>query len=182
MIRPLCLTITIVIFIALAPLTSVGQQDLGAVSENERTRLDKDEIVKLMALIGSLPVPDREAKMDRIWENPSGSQTPRSDFLFCTGLAYLGNYKAQAYLGSAFEKGRGVVEDSFESYVWYSIALGNFAGDEESKEEIQKSTSRIKLALVSVYPAPSDQELEELVEAQKHRIKEYLAETVKLRP
>ena len=162
-------------FIVLVPLTASGQ-DLGAVSEDEQTRLDKEEITKLMLEVGRLPVPERDSRMDRIWKDPSGSKTPRSDFLFCAGLAYLGNYRAQAYLGSAFEKGRGIVGDSYESYVWYSIALDNSIEDADERREIRKARDRVKLGLVSVYPAPSDQELEELVEAQKHRIAEYLTE------
>jgi hypothetical protein len=170
-----------VLFVALISSAGTGQ-DLGAASENEQTRLSKDEITKLMIQVGRLAVPEQNSKMDRIWKDPFGSQTPRSDFLFCVGLAYLGNYKGQAYLGSAFENGRGIVRDSYESYVWYSIALDNPIDDEDAKQKIQKGRDRIKLALVSVYPAPSDQELKELVEAQKHRITEYLSEIRNTQP
>ncbi len=172
------LAIIAVLFIAIIPLTVVGQ-DLNAASENEKTRLSEDEITNLMIQVERLPVLEQNSKMDRIRKDPSGSQTPRSDFLFCVGLAYLGNYKAQAYLGSAFENGRGIVGDNYESYVWYSIALSNAIDAEELKPQIQESRDRVKLALISVYPAPSDQELEELVEAQKNRITECLAEMKK---
>ena len=169
------LAIIIILIVVLIPLTVVGQ-DLSAASENEKTRLSEDEITNLMIQVERLPVLEQNSKMDRIWKDPSGSRTPRSDFLFCVGLAYLGNYKAQAYLGSAFENGRGIVADNYESYVWYSMALNNVVDDEEAKPQIQEGRDRVKLALISVYPAPSDQELEELVEAQKNRITECLAE------
>ena len=164
-----------VLLIALVPFSGFGQ-DLGAVSENTQTRLSKDEVTKLMIQVGRLPVTEQDSRMDRIWKDPSGSRTPRSDFLFCAGLAYLGNPEAQAYLGRAFENGRGIVEDPYESYVWYTIALDNSVRDEEAKQKIEKARDRVKLGLVSVYPAPSDQELEELVKAQEQRIAECRAE------
>jgi hypothetical protein len=173
--RFLHLAVMTLLFIALIASAGTGQ-DLGAASENEKTRLSRDEIIKLMIQLGRLPVPEQDSKMDRIWRDPSGSQTPRSDFLFCAGLAYLGNHKAQAYLGNAFENGRGIVRDPYESYIWYSIALGNLIDDEDAKQKIQKGRDRVKMELVSVYPAPSDHELEEAVETQKHRMIKYLSE------
>ena len=173
--RILYLAILATLIIGLMPLEGIGQ-DLAAASENEKTRLDKDEIMELMIQVERLSVLERDSRMDRIWKDPSGSRTPRSDFLFCAGLAYLGNYKAQAHLGSAFENGRGIVVDSSESYVWYSIALDNAADDDEAKKNIQERRERVKMGLISVYPAPSDHELEGYVEAQKNRITEYLAE------
>ena len=114
--------------------------------------------------------------MERIEKDPSGSKTPRSDFLFCVGLAYLGNYKAQAYLGSAYDNGRGIVMDPYESYVWYSVALQNASGDTETKQQFRKDRDRIKQTLVSVYPAPTDEELDELVEERLHQITALRAE------
>jgi len=157
-------------------MAAVGQ-DFGVKSESEKTRPNRDEIAKLMIQVGRLSVAEQNSKMERIWKDPSGSQTPRSDFLFCTGMAHLGNYKAQAYLGGAFENGIGIVNDSFEAYVWYAIALDNAVGDEEVKQKVQERKNRIKLSLMAVYPAPSDQELEELVAEQKDRIAALQAET-----
>ena len=74
------------------------------------------------------------------------------------------------------ENGRGIVVDASESYVWYSIALDNAVDDDEAKKNIQERRERVKMGLISVYPAPSDHELEGYVEAQKNRITEYLAE------
>ena len=176
--RKLYLTVLAALIIGLMPLEGVGQ-DLAAASENEKTRLNKDEIMELMIQVDRLPVLEQNSRMDRIWKDPSGSRTPRSDFLFCMGLAYLGNYKAQAYLGRAYENGRGIVEDTYESYVWYSIALDNAVDDDETKQKIQERRERIKMGMISVYPAPSDHELGEIVEAQKNRITESLAEIKK---
>ncbi len=167
--------------IALIPPAAIGQ-DFGIDSENDKTRLNTDEITKLMIQVGRLPVPEQNSRMDRLWKNPSGSQTPRSDFLFCVGLAYLGNYKAQAYLGGAFEHGRGIVSDSYESYVWYTIALENPIDDEEVEQKVREGKDRVKLGLISVYPAPSNQELEELVTGQKGRITEYQADIGNTQP
>lgn len=165
----------LVLSIAWMPWKAVGQ-DLKAASENEKTRLEKEEITKLMIQVGNLPVSEQESRMEQIWKDPSGSKTPRSDFLFCVGLAYLGNYKAQAYLGSAYDNGRGIVMDPYESYVWYSVALQNASGDTESKQHFRKDRDRIKQALVSVYPAPTDEELDELVEERLHQITKLQAE------
>ncbi len=171
----LCLAVMIVLSIALIPLAAIGQE-IRAESESELTRPDKDQITGLMIQVKRMPVQEQDSKVNRLWKDPSGSKTPRSDFLFCVGFAYLGNHKAQAYLGSAFENGRGIVRDTYESYVWYSIALDNPATDNDAKQKIREGRERIKQELISVYPAPSDYELEELVEEQKQRIAEYLAE------
>lgn len=169
------LVVIAALFVSLISMAA-GGQDFGVESEKEKTRLNKDEITKLMIQVGRLPVPEQNSRMDRLWKDPSGSQTPRSDFLFCAGLAYLGNYKAQAFLGGAYENGRGIVNDSYESYVWYVVALDNPIEDAEVVQKIKEARERVKLGLISVYPAPSEQELEELVTAQKDRISEYQAE------
>lgn len=176
--RFLFLVVTAALFISLMPMAAVGQ-DFGVESEGEKTRPNRDEIAKLMIQVALLPVAEQNSKMDRIWKDPSGSQTPRSDFLFCTGLAHLGNFKAQACLGNAFENGIGVVNDSYEAYIWYALALDNVIGGEELKQKVQESKDRVKRSLMAVYPAPSDQELEEVVAGQKDRIAELQAETGK---
>jgi hypothetical protein len=96
-----------------------------------------------------------------------GSQAPRSDFLFCTGFAYLGNYKAQACLGNAYEKGRGVDKDLGDAYVWYSIALDNPINDPTDKRKIQVDRDRVRKALLSGSSARTDKELTDLIKAQK---------------
>ena len=173
--KVLCLAIMIVISFTLMTTLLVGQ-DLKAVSENEQTRLSRDEITKLMIQVGSVPVAEQNRKIDLLWADKAGDKTPRSDFLFCMGMAYLGNYKAQAYLGRAFEAGKGIVIDFYESYVWHSIALSNAVDDREAEQKIQSDKDRIKQLLVSVYPSPSDQELDELIEARKQEITECMAE------
>jgi hypothetical protein len=156
----------------LIPATLSGQ-NIEAVSEDIKTRLDGDEIKKLMVQVRLLPVAEQDRKMDLIWNDKSGGATPRSDFLFCAGSAYLENYRAQACLGRAFELGRGIVVDPYESYVWYSMALSHTIDDREMKQKIQDARDRIKQQLITVYPAPSDHELSELVGARKQLIQKY---------
>jgi hypothetical protein len=173
--RVLYIALIMMIFFTLMPITLLGQ-DMSAVSEDEQTRLGKDEITKLMIQVERVPVVEQNRKMDLLWTDKAGDKTPRSDFLFCAGMAYMGNYKAQAYLGRAFEIGKGIVTDPYESYVWYSIALGNPIDDQEARQKIQSDRDRVKQSLVSVYPSPSDQELDELVKARKQEMTECLAE------
>ena len=172
MIMKLLLVITIISI--LTPLSAVGQ--LNPASENERTLLHKQEIIDLMIQTGRMPVQEQNEKIDRIWANNGGSETPRSDFLYCSGLAYLDHYKAQACLGRAFEKGQGIVQDYSDAYVWYAVALDHPIEDKAAREEIQAGKDRVKMILVSVYPAPSDFELEELVKKQKENIAQYQEE------
>jgi hypothetical protein len=175
MIKMLWLTMMMALSLALLP-TTISGQGLKAESENDQTRLSKDEVTRLMIQVGRVPVVEQDHKIEEIWRDQSSSKTPRSDFLFCVGLAYLGNYKAQACLGRAFEKGVGIVQDPTEAYVWYSIALDAPIDEKELRQNIQADRQRIKQGLVSMYPAPSDEELADLVEAQKHRMTEYLTE------
>jgi hypothetical protein len=175
MIKMLWLTMMMALSLALLP-TTVSGQGLKAKSENDQTRLSKDEVTRLMIQVGRVPVVEQDHKIEEIWRDQSSSKTPRSDFLFCVGLAYLGNNKAQACLGRAFEKGIGIVQDPTEAYVWYSIALDAPIDEKELRQNIQADRQRIKQGLVSMYPAPSDEELADLVEAQKHRMTEYLTE------
>ena len=173
--RDLCAAVMIIAAYVLMPIALSGQE-IKALSEDEQTRLGKDEITKLMIQVRRMPAVERDRKMDLLWSGKSGDKTPRSDFLFGVGLAYLGNYKAQAYLGRAYELGKGIVRDTYESYIWYSIALSNPVDDPEAKKKIQSERHHIKQLLVSVYPAPSDQELDDLVEARKRQMSDYLAE------
>jgi hypothetical protein len=181
MIKNLLLTGIAATLLVLVPITASGQ-DLKAASEGDRTRLGRDEITKVMIQVSRVPRVDQDRRMDSIWTNQLHSKTPRSDFLFCVGLAYLGNYKAQACMARAYEKGIGIVQDSAEAYVWYSIALDNPNDEKAIKQELQAARQRVKQGLISMYPAPSDEDLADLVQAQKHRIAEYLAETRNARP
>jgi hypothetical protein len=175
MIRGFLLTGTVALSLALAPIAALGQ-GLKAESEKEQTRLGKDEITGVMIRVSRVSVAEQNHKIDEIWTNQSSSKTPRSDFLFCAGLAYLGNYKAQACLGRAYENGIGIVQDPSEAYVWYSIALDNPKDGEAIKQKIEAEKDRVKQGLISTYPAPSDEDLAGMVEAQKRRMKEYQAE------
>ncbi len=150
--------------------------DLTPDSETEKTRLTRDEITILMIAVERIPVLDQEKRMDQIWADKSGGSTPRSDFLFATAYAYLGNCRAQAYLGYAYENGRGIVVDLEEAYVWYSIALEGPIENEAEAQQTRPARERIKIQLQSNYPGPSDEELEKMVKDQEERISRYLAE------
>ena len=148
-------------------------------SEDEKTRLSKQEVIDLMIQVGRMPRAQQESKMDLVSKDQSGSKTPRSDFLFCTGLGYLGNYRAQACVGNAFEKGLGIVEDLTEAYGWYGLALESHIADKEAEQRIQDSQMRVLQKLRSSYPSPSDDDLDDLVREQKSRVAQYQEEIKK---
>jgi TPR repeat protein len=148
-------------------------------SEDEKTRLDKQEITALIGKIGGMPRAQQNSEVDRISSNASGSKTPRSDFTFCMGLAFLGNYKAQACVGNAFEHGLGIVEDPTDAYVWYTIALENRIDDEAAQKRLQADKERVSLRFRLNYPSPTDDELDDLVNAQKKQIGQYRDEATK---
>jgi TPR repeat protein len=122
---------------------------------------------------------EQDSKVDLIWKDPSGSKTPRSDFMFCAGLAYLGNFKAQACLGNAFEKGLGIVEDLSEAFTWYALALESPIADKAAEQQVQADKERVIQKLRSSYPAPNDDDLDDMVKAQMNRITQYREEMEK---
>jgi hypothetical protein len=152
-------------------LVAAAVREPAPVSEDTKTRLGKDEVIDLMVRLSSLPVSEQNSKLDLIFKNQPDSKTPRSDFLFCMGLAFLGNSKAQKCVGNAYESGRGIVEDLSEAYTWFAIAMEQNAADSSSDVE------RVKTRLVSTYPSPSDDDLDDLVRAQKSRITQYRDES-----
>ena len=172
-------TILLAGMVILAPMPAQGAivaQDLSDASESGNARLYKASIISLMVQVGRMSILQQNQKIDNILENQSGSKTPRSDFLFCSGLAYLGDDRAQACLGSAFENGRGIVEDIREAYVWYSIALDNPNTEKAIRQKIQEDIDRVKKALRSTTPAPTEAELDDLVKTQKEQMILYIAE------
>ncbi len=156
--------------ILLTPAATAGQGS-SPLSEDVQTRPDKQEIVDWMTRSGQMDVHKRTDRLDRILSQSEG-KTPRSDFLFCVGLAYLGDYKAQTCVAKAYESGRGVVEDQIEAYLWYSIAS---LGD----PKLEEVKDRLKNKLQTAYPFPSDEELADQLNEQQSRIKQYQAETKK---
>jgi hypothetical protein len=145
----------------------------GPSSEDTKTRPNKQEIIDVMMKVGRMPAQQQNGKIDSIWQDISASKAPRSDFLFCLGLAYSGNYRAQKCAGSAYEKGVGIVEDLSEAYIWYAIALENRITDQSLEEMIQAEKERLKASLLSTYPHPSEDDLDDMVRAQKTRIAQY---------
>ncbi len=150
-----------------------------ASSEDDKSRPDKQEILASMMKAGRMPAQQQTQKLDSILQDLSGSKTPRSDFLFCVGLAYAGNYQAQRCLASAYENGRGIVEDLSEAYTWYAVALENRIADENAKQMIEADKERVKTRLLAAYPHPTEDDLDDQVKAQKTLLAQYQAEMKK---
>jgi TPR repeat protein len=148
-------------------------QSIIAQSEDVKTRLNKKEITDLMVQIGRMPVQQQNTRLAQILQDPAGSKTPRSDFTFCSGLAYWGNFKAQICIGNAYENGRGIVEDLSEAYTWYALALEDQAANEAEAKKAEAARDRVKSKLVSGYPQPTEDDLADLVNSQKAQIAQY---------
>lgn len=174
MFKKLLLTITLSFSLTAAAAAAAGQE-IKPASEDEQYLLDKSEIVELIQKAVKITSQKRKEIIDRVWAEDKGSTTPRSDFLYSTAFAYLNDPKAQACLARAFENGTGIVSDLTDAYVWYTIAL-EAADDTDLKKSLQAGQTRVKTTLVSVYPAPSDYELEDAVKQKKEKIEEYAAE------
>jgi TPR repeat protein len=142
-----------------------------AISQQDNTRPDKQDILSWMKKTAELPEKQQNDNLDAILKSSTdpNSKTPRSNFLFCVGLAYQGNGKAQQCLGRAYEKGQGVVEDLMEAYTWFALAVGNNASGSDTDLE------RVKTRLLSTYPAPTDEEFENQVLDLKSNISQYQA-------
>jgi len=160
-------------------LPGVSGQPSPPVSEDAKTRLNKPETLDWMRTIGRMARAQQDSRMETLANGRPDSKTPRSDFMFCSGLAYLGNPKAQACVARAYEHGIGIIEDLTEAHVWYTVALENSAGDAAARERLQSDLDRISLRLHSTYPSPSEEELEDLVKAEKDRITQYRDELKK---
>jgi len=167
MIKKLLLTITMMLPVA------VLAQEIKPASESEKTLLNKSEIIDLIKQVGQMSPQQRNEKIKQLCATDADSKTPRSDFLYCSAFAYLDHYKAQACLARAFENGRGIIQSYTDAYVWYTLALEHPIEDAGIKEKIQAGQDHIKMMLFSVYPAPSDYELEDEVKTQKEKIEEY---------
>ena len=141
-------------------------------SEEEKSRPSKQEIVEIMTRLGKLSPDQRDAQVRAIMERKSEGTTPRSDFLFCLGSAYLGQNRAQTCVGDDYEHGKGIVDDFNDAFVWYSIALDGSVTDAKTKQSVSEARDRVKGKLVQSYPSPTDEELDALVKEQKTRIQE----------
>jgi TPR repeat protein len=128
---------------------------LPAVDEDAVTRPDDTEIVEWMGRTASMTEAERASALDAILARMTagGGETPRTDFMTCAALAHRGEGRAQYCVGQAYENGTGVVEDPTDAYVWYALAArAGYGAGAEARE-------RVKTLLVSVYPAPTDEEL-----------------------
>jgi hypothetical protein len=167
-----CLS-TLVFILSLFPMALSAQET--TVSQQDTSRPDKQEIFVWLKKTAQIPEKQQNEKLDVILKSASDpeSKTPRSDFLFCIGLAYTGQGKAQQCVGRAYEKGRGVVEDLMEAYTWFALAVANNAPGGDADLE------RVKTRLLSTYPAPSDEEFDNQVLDLKGRIAQYQMELKK---
>lgn len=152
-----------------------------AASEDEKTRPNKQEVADLMVQVSKMSAQQQNSKIDQLLADQAGSKTPRSDFLFCTGLANMGNAKAQTCVARAYENGTGVVEDLSEAYTWYALACRTGFADASEAQKAEEIRDRIKERLISAYPHPTEEELEDQVNAQKTRIAQQQAEIKKTR-
>lgn len=144
-----------------------------AAPEQVRTRPNKQEIIDWITKARATAPSESEARVDTILKQSSAGSTPRSDFTFCFGLAHLGHPKAQVCTARAYEFAWGVVEDLSEAYAWYAIAAESASGGASAQELASAGRDRVKNKLLSVYPAPSDDDLDDLVREQKSRIEQY---------
>ncbi len=175
MLKKLLLLLTV----ALLPIFLKAPLAQERASENEQTRPNKQEIIDLMIQVGRMPAQQQNTKIDSLWQASSASKTPRSDFLFCMGLAYLGNYKAQRCVAGAYENGRGIVEDQSEAYTWYAVALENKIPDKAAAGMVEADKERVKTRLLTAYPHPTEDDLDDMVQAQQTRIAQYRDEMKK---
>lgn len=151
-------------------------QETAETSENTKARPVKQEISEQMVQIGTMSARQQDSKVDQILARQAESQTPRSDFMFCTGLAYLGNAKAQMCVGKAYENALGVVEDLLDAHTWYAVACQTGFADESQAQKTEQIRDQVKERLISAYPHPTEEELEDQVSAQKTKIEQYQAE------
>jgi hypothetical protein len=177
MLRKLLLT-------AIIALPLMMAQTRAQESEDSTARPNKKEILDLVTQIGKMPVAQRNAKIDSMWTGSASSEvskTPRSDFLFCFGLAFLGNCKAQRCVGNNYEHGIGIVEDLSEAYAWYSIALENSTADETTKGTIEADKERVKTRLLAAYPHPTEDDLDDMTKTLQTRIGQYQEDAKKVK-
>jgi hypothetical protein len=151
--------------------TSTAQQGSSTISEDDKTRPDRTEIINSMVKSAGMSSQQQDSQLNRILK--SESKTPRSDFLFCLGLAYRGVGKAQTCVAKAYETGSGVVEDQIEAYIWYALALENKSSAGSTEQSLESEEQRIKTKLQTAYPFPSDEDLENQLKTQHDRIAQY---------
>jgi TPR repeat protein len=174
MIKRLLFLAIIMLTLSSIPASAPAQ----GAAEDVKARPNKQDIINQMIAAGRISAPQRNSRLDQILSGQPG-KTPRSDFMFCLGSAYLGNYKAQRCLGKAYENSLGVVQDFLEAYTWYSVALENQTADKSAEKGMQSDRDRVKDRLFSSYPAPTDDDLDDMVKAQKSRIAQYQSEAKK---
>jgi TPR repeat protein len=180
MLKRLLLTALIALPVFFAQ-SALSAQAPPAGSEGTKTRPNKQEIVNLMVQLGQMPGQQQNSKIDMILSDQAGSKTPRSDFMFCTGLAYLGNAKAQACVAKAYESGLGVVEDPSEAYTWYALACETRIADASEAQKVEEARDRTRDRLVSTYPHPTEEDLQDQVNAQRTKIAQYKSEIKKIK-
>jgi hypothetical protein len=159
---------------AIAILILVQTSTAQTPSEDEKTRPDKEEIIGSMLKSAGISSQQQNSRLNQIMTTES--KTPRSDFLFCLGLAYRGVGKAQTCVAKAYENGRGIVEDQIEAYLWYVLALENKSSAGAPVQSLETEEQRMKTKLQTAYPFPSDEDLENQLKTLHDRIAQYQAD------
>ena len=84
-------------------------------------------------------------------------------------------------VAKAYETGLGVVEDLTEAYTWYALACETRIADASEAQKVEETQGpRQGLRLMTAYPHPTEEELDDQVHAQKTRIAQYQAEIKKI--
>lgn len=144
-----------------------------ADAELVKTRPGKEEILEAMVSASKMTRRQRDFAMDRASKRNGDGTTPRSDFLYCLGAAFLGDINAQICLANAYEKGIGIVDDATDAYVWYSIALTGPITDSAVDKQVRAARQRMNSKLVQGYPSPTEDELDALVQKELSRMREF---------
>ena len=148
-----------------------AQEPAGA--EGAKSRPTRQEITLQTVQVSKMTAQQQKSKLDQILADQAGSKTPRSDFLYCIGLAHLGNAKAQVCVAKAYENGFGVVEDLLEAHAWYALACQTGFADASDAQKAEEVRDLVKGRLISAYPHPTEEELDDQVNALKAKIDQH---------
>ncbi len=143
-------------------------------AQDAKSRPTREEILDQMAKVRSTP--SAPGRIAGVLAGLDHTATPRSDFLFCTGLAHLGDARAQACVAKAYERGIGVVEDWMEAHAWYELACETGIPDADEARKTAEARDQLTMRLMSAYPHPTEEELADQVGALKSTIARYRAE------
>jgi hypothetical protein len=170
---------SVLILLPVSVMQSALYSQTLSAPEETKARPNKQEIRDLVIQISKMPGQQQNNRIEKILADQAGGKTSRADFMFCTGLAYLGNAPAQFCVAKAYENGLGVVEDLSEAYTWYALACRTGFAQAADARKAEETRDTVKERLASAYPHPTEEDLEDQVNAQKTRIAQYQEEIKK---